>query len=444
MATKVTLPFLGQTMEEGTITKWLKQEGESIEKGEPLLEVMTDKANMEVESPAAGVVRKIVAPEGSTVPVKELIAIVGTADEPIDDLLAPEGASAASAAAEEPVPVAAAAESATSGSAGSRIFSSPRARKTAADRGIDIALLAGRGTGPEGRIVEKDVLEFAASAPAAAKITPLAGKVAADAGVDIASIVGTGPGGKIRRDDVLRAATPKATARPSIGRTIPYSGMRRAVGENVAQSIRTAPHVTLVTEVDMTSVLQMREQIVPEIQKRYGVKVSVTALIVKAAALAILDHPIVNASLEEKQIVIHDEINVGVATAIDNGLVVPVIFDTDRKQLHEISEEIKNLAGKARNGSLSPNEMQGGTFTVSNLAAFGVDEFNPIINPPQSAILGVCRTVEKPAIVNGQVQARSMMNLCLSFDHRVMDGVPAARYLARVREILEAPYLLLV
>lgn len=450
MATKVTLPFLGQTMEEGTITKWLKQEGESVEKGEPLLEVMTDKANMEVEAPASGVVRKIVAAEGATVPVKDLIAIIGSADEPIGDLIDSNGRTAEGAPAEVPEPVAvasasSAAETATpQTTAGGRIFASPRAKKTAAEQGIDIALLAGKGTGPDGRIVEKDVIAFAAVAPAAPKITPLAGKIAADMGIDAASLVGTGPSGKIRRDDVVRAIAPKQAGKRGIGRTIPYSGVRKAVGENVAQSIRTSPHVTLVTEVDMTAATELRNQLLPEIQKRYGTRLSVTAIVVKAAALAILDHPIVNSSLTDKEIIVHDDVHIGIATALDNGLVVPVVRDADRKELHEISEEIKTLAAKARAGNLGREEMQGGTFTVSNLAAFGIDVFNPIINPPQSAILGVCRAVQKPAIVGGQVQVRSMMNLCLSFDHRVMDGAPAAQYLARVKEILESPYLLLV
>ena len=442
MATKVILPLLGQTMEEGTITKWLKNEGDHVENGEPLLEVMTDKANMEVESPASGILRKILAPEETVVPVKEVIAIIGSADEPIDDLIVSVRETAASAG---PSRVAdrAPAERPAAEPAGGRILASPRARTVAAERGIDIALLAGRGTGPEGRIVEQDVLAFAGQAGAGPKVTPLAGKVAAGIGVDISSVVGTGAGGKVTRDDVLRAGA-RGPAEPAIGRTIPFSGMRRAVAEAVSRSVRTAPHITLVSEVDMTSCSALREQLSPELQKRHGVRLSLTALIVKAAALAILDHPIVNSSLAEDQIVIHDEVNIGIAVALDDGLVVPVVRGAESKPVHQISEEIGTLAAKARAGNLTREEMQGGTFTVSNLASYGVDVFNPIINPPESAILGVCRIVERPAVVGGQVQTRSMMNLCLSFDHRVMDGVPAARYLARVKEILEAPYLLVV
>lgn len=443
MATKVVLPLLGQTMEEGTITKWLKNESDAVQKGEPLLEVMTDKANMEVESPAAGVLRKIITPEGSIVPVQDMIAIIGTKDEPIDDLLKPSEAVKKPTQEESASPVikeASGIEGKATVEKEGRIFASPRAKKTAAEQGIDIGLLAGKGTGPAGRIVEKDVIAFASEFHAPAKITSLAGKVAKDVGVDIASIVGTGAGGKVTRDDVMHAAAPKPTG----GRVIPFSGIRKIVAENVAKSVRTAPHVTLVSAVDMTSCSKMREQLLPEFEKRYGVRLTYTGIIVKAAALAILDHRIVNSSLVQDSIVVHDQVNIGVAAAVENGLVVPVIRDADRKPLYQISEELQTLSEKARSGSLAIAEMQGGTFTITNLGSYGVDTFNPIINPPESAILGVCRTVERPVVENGQIQVRSMMNLCLSFDHRVMDGAPAAAYLARVKEILEAPYLLLV
>jgi pyruvate dehydrogenase E2 component (dihydrolipoamide acetyltransferase) len=436
-------------MEEGTITKWLKNEGDSVEKGEPLVEVMTDKANMEVESPASGLLRKIIAEEGSVVPVKDLIAVIGSADEPIDGLLPTEAsapaASASAAATAAPVPISATQVGPVAESAEGRLFASPRAKKLAAEHGIDINLLAGKGTGPEGRIVEQDVLAFSMTVEpiATAKATSLAGKIASDMGLDIASVPGSGPRGKVTRDDVLSVATRKVS-RPSIGRSIPLAGMRKIIADNISRSIRTAPHVTLISEVDMTACSTMREQLLPEFEKRYGVRLTVTGIIVKAAAMAILDHPIINSSLLEDSIVIHDEVNIGVAAAVDGGLVVPVIRDADKKPLYQIAEELSALAAKARAGSLALDEMQGGTFTISNLASCGVDSFNPIINPPESAILGVCRSAQKPVVVNGQVTIRLMMNLCLSFDHRVMDGAPAGAYLSRVKELLEQPYLLLV
>lgn len=434
----MTLPLLGQTMEEGTITKWLKSEGESVEKGEPLLEVMTDKANMEVESPASGILRKIVAQEGVNVPVKDLIAIIGTADEPIDGLIAQPVVSSGSKPAEAPAPAAQTAVQ-TSVANVDRVMASPRAKMAARERRIDIALLAGKGTGLDGRIVEQDVLTFTSGV----KATRLASKVAVEVGVDVASITGSGPRGRVTRDDVLRAVTSKP-ARPSIARSIPLQGIRKLVGENVSNSIRTAPHVTLVSQVDMTACVEMRTQLLPELEKRYGVRLTYTGIIVKAAALAILDHPIVNSSIVGDEIIIHNEVNIGVAAAIEGGLVVPVIRDSDIKPLHEISKELPALSSKARTGSLTMDEMQGGTFTISNLASYGIDQFNPIINPPESAILGVCRINEKPVVIDGAVQARKMMNLCLSFDHRVMDGAPAGEYLARVKQLLESPYLMLI
>ncbi|MDO8682652.1 MAG: dihydrolipoamide acetyltransferase family protein [Armatimonadota bacterium] len=447
MAMKMVMPLLGQTMEEGTITRWLKKEGDAVVKGEPILEVMTDKANMEVEAPASGVLRKILALEEAVVPIKEPIAIIGTADESIDDLLldipaAPQvEAPVAKTEATAPTPISAA-EAVDQHGVSDRVFSSPRARTVASENNIDLAALAGKGSGPGGRVVEKDVLAYIASVQAHEKprITPLAGKIAADMGVDLHLVTATGAGGKITRDDVLRAQAP--APRTAIGRVIPLTGIRKAVAENVSRSVRNAPHVTLVMEVDMTECSRLRKQMLPEIEKNYGVKISFTDLIVKAMAKAIDDYPIVNATLENDQITIHDDIDIAIAVALEVGLITPVVIDVRAKSIPQISIEIKQLAQKARSGGLSPAEYQGGTITISNLGTYGVDLFNPIINPPQVAILGVCRIVDKPVIVEGQVQIRSMMNLCLSFDHRAMDGAPAAEYLARLKQILESPYTL--
>ena len=435
MATKVILPMLGQTMEEGTITKWLKQEGDKVEKGEPLLEVMTDKVNMEVESPASGILRKIIAQAEQTVPVMDAIAVIGTADEPIEDLLAEKEA----APAEIPSEVVTARTPPgieTPAFSPSKLFISPRARRLAHEHGINIELLAGRGTGPDGRIVEKDVRAYIAEA-AGVKASPLAARIAAERGIDLREIVGSGPHGKITRGDVLQA--------PALeGKVIPFTGMRKMVADNVAKSAQTAVHVTLTAEVDMTEAVKMRQQILEEFERKYGARPTFTDLVVKAAARAILDHPILNASLQGNEIRIAGEVNVGVAVALDGGLIVPVVHNADRKGLPEISAELKRLVEKARAGNLAADEISGGTFTVTNLGACGVDVFNPVITPGQSAILGVCRIAEKPAVIGGRVAIRSMMNLCLSFDHRVMDGVPAARFLQSVKALLESPYQLLI
>lgn len=452
MATKVILPMLGETMEEGTITKWLKQEGDQVEKGEPLLEVMTDKVNIEVESPASGTLRKITAQEEQTVPVMELIGIIGAPDESIDEFLAEAGPP------EKPTPEVAEKPIAATGeipppepsglvtgippSPPSRVFISPRARRLAHEHGIAIEALAGVGTGPNGRIVERDVRQHIAEA-GEVKVTPLAARVAADRGINVRQLLGTGPHGKVTRADVLDTST-AAQAVPMLeGKTIPFTGMRKMVADNVARSAQTAPHVTLVAEVDMTEAVDLRKEVLAEFEQKYGTRLSFTDLIVKAAARAILDHPIVSGSLQGNEIRIAGEVNIGVAVALEAGLTVPVIRNADRKPIHEISAELKQLTEKARAGTLTNQDLSGGTFTVTNLGAYGVDAFTPIINPGQSAILGVCRIAEKPVVVDGEVVIRSMMNLCLVFDHRVMDGVPAAEYLQRLKELLESPRQLL-
>jgi pyruvate dehydrogenase E2 component (dihydrolipoamide acetyltransferase) len=456
MAEKVTLPLLGQTMEEGTIIKWFKKEGETVEKEEPLLEVMTDKANMEVESPAAGTLLKIVAQPDQTVPVKGLIAIIGSPGENIDALLSEGGAaeppapaakepaaggSAAPAAVETPKPAAA---------EGGRIIASPRARKLAEDAGLDLGALAGAGSGPGGRIIEKDV-QRAIEEQKAVAATPLARKVAAEAGVDLASVAGSGPGGKIQRADVEAATAPQAPTAPqaslaprvSLGRVIPFSGLRKAVADNLEKSARSVIAVTLTLPVDMSETFRLREQVRPLYQDRYGVKLGYTDIIVKAAARAIEDFPILNSSLVGNEIRIHDSINVAVAVALPDGLMAPVVSDTNLKPLWSISAEIRDLAERAKAGKIGGADLAGGTFTVTNLGSYGIEQFNAIINPPQAAILAVCAIKEQPVVVNHEVVVRPVMNLCLTFDHRIIDGAPAAAYLARLKELLEQPYLIL-
>lgn len=466
MATKMVMPLLGQTMEEGTIIKWFKNEGDKVEAGEPLLEVMTDKVNMEVEAPESGVLRKILAQTDDIVPVKDPICIIAGPNEPIDDLLGAEAKPAEQAPVaaplqegrteEVPAPgpaqyAPATEEMAVGGEAEEgRVFASPAARRVASEHGIDINALAGKGTGPEGRIVEKDVHDYVASA---AKPTPLAGKMAVEMGVDIGRVAGTGVGGKVTSEDITRATTeaqapaPAAPMAPApaaaaLGGVIPFTGLRKAVAQNVAASAQSAVHVTLVMEVDMTECVRLRKQILDDIEKNYGVRISFTDIIVKAATRAIYDKPLVNSSLQEDKIVVHDRVNMGIATAVENGLLVPVVKDVQSKSLPQVSKEIKDVVNRVRSGKAAGEDYKGGTFTITNLGNFGVDSFNPVITPGQSAILGVCRIAEKPAVVNGEIQIRSMMNLCLSFDHRVLDGAPAAEYLARLKQILESPYLI--
>lgn len=443
--------MLGQTMEEGTITKWLKQEGDSVEKGEALLEVMTDKVNMEVESPTAGILRKIIAHEDDTVPIMQMIAIIGTADESIDDLLAGGGDQTdtpveVEAPVEEKVAVTVSSTSAVEGAA-SRIFISPRAKHLAIEKGLSVDTMAGIGTGPNGRIIEKDVMAFLEGS-AGVSATQLAAKIAETEGVSLAGITGTGPQGKIVRDDVIQVMAPAAPAvsfAPS-GEDIvvPFAGMRKMVADNVAKSAQTAPHVTLTMEVDMTEAVKVRTQIIGEFEKKYGVRLSYTEMIIKAMASAVKDNPFINGRLQGTEIRIPADVNVGVAVALEGALIVPVIHKVNQRSLADICLEMKRLASKAREGKLAGGEISGGTISISNLGGYGIDVFNPIITPGQAAIMGVCRIAEKPVVKDGQIVIRSMMNLCLSFDHRVLDGAPAAAYLKQVKEILESPWQLII
>jgi len=450
MAMLMLMPLLGQTMEEGTIIKWYKQEGDAVKQGEPLLEVMTDKVNMEVEASESGILRKVLARPDDVVPVQSPIAIIGSADEPIDDLIAQAGPSGiempkpaataveAPAAPEKPALAPTEAPQPAAPREDGRMIASPAARRFAKEKGVDIAALAGRGTGPGGRIVEKDVLDYLARS----KATPLAGKMAEDLGLSLTGVTGTGAGGKVTSEDVGKAAAMPPFGGLPIGTAIPFAGLRKAVAENVARSVRETAPVTLVSEVDMTECVAFRRGLIDEIERAHGVRISFTDIIVKAAARAIADNPVVNSSLVGEKIVIHDRINIGVATAVEGGLVVPVVKDVPAKSLPVVSKEIKDLAARARDGKASGDDFAGGTFTITNLGVYGVDSFDPIITPGQSAILGVGRIVQKPAVMDGRVQIRSMMNLCLTFDHRIMDGAPAAEYLARVKAVLECPYLL--
>lgn len=447
MATKMILPMLGQTMEEGTITKWLKQEGDTITKGEPILEVMTDKVNMEVESPESGVLRKIIAKEDETVPIMAAIAIIGTADEPIDDLLA--DASESEAPVDEPKANAPAQTTqtpaaSTASTTSSKIFISPRAKKLAIKNDITVESLAGIGTGPNGRIVEKDVQAFIASAPDI-KATQLAASIASKEGIDLTGVAGSGDYGRIVRDDVMAAMTPSIPTIPSSEDiVIPFTGVRKMVGDNVSKSIFTAPHVTLTTEVDMTEAVNARTQIIADFEKKYGVRLTYTEMIMKAAAIAIKNTPYINGRIQGKEIIIPADVNVGVAVAIDGALIVPVVHKVNYRSIADVCVELKGLISKAKEGKLAPNEISGGTITVSNLGTYGIDTFTPIITPGQSAIIGVCKIAEKPVVKDSNIVIRSMMNLCLSFDHRIIDGAPAAQYLKDVKELLESPWQLII
>lgn len=447
MAIEVIMPQLGLTMTQGTVTKWLKNEGEKVEKGEPLLEVMTDKANMEVESPDTGYLIKILAVEGTTVPITQVIGYLGQQGEVIDG--EPVNSTTVDTRAESDV-LQPAEPIVQKQQDGYRVFISPRAKKAAKRLNVDYLNIS--GTGPNGRIIERDVLTFVASgvnqSPAAAvKMTPLAQKMAADYGIEAEEFTVT-PGQRVTNQDVLlihkkREANCMSKPIESAEEIIPFTGMRKIIAERMAYNVHTAAQVTLTTEVDMTETVRMREKLLPEIEQVGGFRVSYTDILVKVVARALHEFPNLNAALKEDHIQLVKDINIGVAVAVDRGLVVPVIRNANALSITQIGQKVKELVNKARNNKLSPDDMTGGTFTVSNLGMYDIDAFTPIINLPEAAILGVGRMVKKPVYINEEIVPRWMMYLSLTFDHRLVDGAPSAEFLRRIKSYLENPYTLL-
>lgn len=455
MATAVFMPKLSMTMEQGTVLQWFKQEGDDVKEGDLLLEVMTDKINIEVEAYASGKLLKIYYGPDSVVPVNAVIGYIGEAGEEVPDTPpAVDGAAdreADGAAAEETAQAqpAQAADPASAGEAvpasgeAGKVRATPAARKAAREHGV--ALEQVKGSGPNGRIHRADVEAYVQANRTQA--TPLARKVAAAEGIALADVQGTGVHGKVHKADVLAAKhSPAQPAAAPVwaGEKVKLEGMRKVIAQRMAQSAFTAPHVTLVTEVDMSEAIRLRTALLPEIEQTTGERLSYTEIIMKAVARALMLHPQVNTSLEGEYLVRHAHANIGLAVAVPNGLLVPVIRETERKGLAALTAACKQVARLAREGKLTPDDMSGGTFTISNLGMYAIDAFTPIINPPESAILGVGRIQEKPVGVAGRIELKPMMTLSLSFDHRVIDGAPAAAFLQDVKEALEQPYRMLV
>jgi pyruvate dehydrogenase E2 component (dihydrolipoamide acetyltransferase) len=452
MITKVIMPKLGQTMEEGTIVEWIKKEGEPVKRGDLLFTVESDKAVLEVEATARGFLRKIVVAQGQTVPVLTVVALMTRkADEDISSYGAP-----APVAGAEPVVEVPAAEPAATGPAlakgeparpAGRIFASPRARKTAREKGVDLVLVT--GTGPNDRIVEQDVLDYLASRP---KATPMALKTAEAVGVDIAAVSGTGVSGRIMKADVEAAVPPVApppVEAPALER-IPLTGTRRVIAERMAASHAATARVTLVTEADATAFVEARTQLKAAVTEDWGFSPGYNDLLGLVVARALREFPYLNARLsaEETEDGTHTierlpYVNLGMAVDTERGLLVPVIHDADQKGLRAIATEFRELAERARAGRAQPDDLRGGTFTITNLGMYDVDAFTPIINLPEAAILGVGRIQPKPVVRGEDIVVRQMWTLSLVFDHRLVDGAPAARFLQRIKQLIENPYLLL-
>ena len=416
MATEVIMPKVDMVMDEGTFVEWLKEEGDPVKKGEPLFIILTDKANIEIEAPADGILAGVSAQPGDVIPVTGVIAYILEPDEALP--AAVEGRPAAVPAAEAPIsipitPEPVAVEVVSPASREGKVRATPVARRLAAELGIDLTHISGRG--PGGRIHKADVLAFAERRP---PVAPLQPAVAAP---------------------VLQMPLPDALQK----KVVPLAGPRKIIAERMAYSAFTAPHITLSLRVDMSEATRLRDRVQEPIQQETGYRLSFTAIIARAVASVLPRHPYLNASLRGEEIITWDNVHLGIATSLEDYLVVPVVRETQAKDLKQIVAAIGNLVERARVKHLAPAEMTGSTFTITNLGMFGIESFSAIINPPESAILAVGRIVDTPVSVDGEIVLRPMMNLTLSADHRVVDGAAAARFLAELKAILENPYRLI-
>ena len=410
MAFEILMPQLGLTMEEGTVTQWLKQEGDPVKAGEAVLEITTDKLTNEVTSEHDGVLLKIVAQEGEDIPVKGLLGYIGQAGEQVGDTAAPAPAAAPAQASAAPATPAAAPAAAPSGV---RIRISPYARKLAAGMGVDYSHLT--GSGPSGRIVAKDILA-AAEARKAAPAAPAAAPAA--------------PAPKKGGLELMDGDT-----------VVKLSGMRKVVAERMLQSHTEIPPVTQNTKVDVTALMQFRKSLA----ETAGKKFSVNDLILKATAKVLRQHPEILVSYDNGQIIQRAHVNLGLAVALDGGLIVPVIRDADKMGLEELAAKAKDLATRAKDNQLTTDEYKGSTFSVSNLGMFGIETFTPIVNQPDAGILGVCAIQDELVMDDeGSISKHQIMRLSFTFDHRLIDGAVAAKFIMDLRDLLQSPMNILL
>jgi pyruvate dehydrogenase E2 component (dihydrolipoamide acetyltransferase) len=455
MISQVILPKLGQTMEEGTIVEWAKNPGDPVSRGDVLFTVETDKAVLEVESSVRGFLHKILVPAGEKLPVLSVVGLItSAADESLagyEATEAPDGAAEALELAAAPaVPSPAAAQHGAG-----RLFVSPRARKAAQEKGVDLGLVT--GSGPAGRIVEQDVLAFLAGRPPGllpAKATPVAVKTAEALGVALAAVSGTGVRGQIMKADVEAAAARLAAEAAPAGlpdsvhaaiESVPVAGLRRIIAQRMAASHSTTAPVTLITEADATELVKVREGLKATVGEEWGFAPGFTDLLAIIVARALQEFPYMNARLSPDGQTIErlPSVNLGIAVDTDRGLVVPVMRNAGQKSLRALGAEFRALVERARAGKSLPDDLSGGTFTITNLGLYDVHAFTPMINLPEAAILGAGRIQPQPVVRDGEIVVRQMWVLSLSFDHRLVDGAPAARFLQRIKRLVESPYLLL-
>jgi len=445
MPTRVIMPALEMAQETGKVIHWLKRPGETVRKGEPIVEIETDKVTVEIEAPASGVLRDVTAAEGDVVPVGRTIALIVGAGEAGGASAAAPVMPAGSAAATGAVP----ALPAGGGAAAGAVKASPLARRIAEQHGVDL----GRIRTPTGRIEKADVLAYVESQkpPASGNgqagrlvaASPKARRLAAERGLDLSALRGSGPGGAVLADDVPAAARPAAPAAPAAAprEGAPSVGtIWRIMAERMTASWTTAPHFYLVREVNVSRLAAWLDRA----RKQTGAHVTYTDLLVKLVAAALSRHPRANASWRDGVIVQNAEINIGLAVAIEDGLVVPVIHRADTLRLPELAARRADVVSRAQAGKLRPADIQGGGFTISNLGMYGVDAFSAIVNPPQAAILAVGRIADRVVALDGRPVVQPTMVLTLSCDHRALDGARAAQFLTTLADLVEEPLALLV
>jgi pyruvate dehydrogenase E2 component (dihydrolipoamide acetyltransferase) len=436
MATKVIMPKLSPTMEEGQISRWLKKEGDKVSMGEPLAEIDTDKATMEMQALANGVLRKILINEGQSAPLGQLIAVIGEQEEDIASLLSEAPAAAAKPqeqkkeepekAPEQPAPAPQAKAAAASAQPQPTVENGRQPKATGAD---------------SGRLI----------------VSPLAARMAAEAGIDLRSLQGSGPGGRIIKKDIEAALSePKAEAATplrlvetprfeqagaSAYRDEPASEIRKVIAKRLVTSLGPIPHFFLTCDIEMDRAAEMRKGINaldPDL------KISINDIIIKVTAAALMQHPQVNASFQDKIVRYYEHADIGVAVAIEDGLITPVVRAADQKSLSYIATEVRELAERARTRKLKPEEYTGATFSISNLGMFGIDEFTAVINPPEGAILAIGAMTPKPVVRDNEIVIRQMMRVTMSCDHRIIDGATGAKFLQTFKKILENPLYLVV
>ena len=460
MAFEIIMPKLGVDMQEGEIIEWKKQEGDVVNEGDILLEIMSDKTNMELEAEDSGVLLKITRQAGETVPVTKVIGYIGADGEVVADNVASAPAAEPAPKVEEVATVEApvVATQAPVVHEGGKVRATPKARKLARELGIDLTQVP--GTGAKGRVHADDVENFKGAQP---KATPLARKIAADLGIDLASVSGTGFGGKITKEDILAISAPaqvkEAAAAPVVEakpekvlpegvEVIPMSAMRKAISKGMTHSYLTAPTFTLNYDVDKTNLMALRKQVLDPIMNKTGMKVTFTDLIGLAVVRTLMkeEHRYLNASLidDAQNIELHKFVNLGIAVGLDDGLIVPVVHGADKMSLSDFVVASKDVIKKAQAGKLKAAEMSGSTFSITNLGMFGTKSFNPIINQPNSAILGVSATIQTPVVVDGEVVVRPIMGLCLTIDHRIVDGMNGAKFMVDLKHLIENPMELLI